>query len=160
MRSYVSWKIRNFIGVSIFRNIRIFLILEPESSIPKNIKYFLGVDFFIFPSLETYFLEYKKFLEGFRFLKYKKSFLLKKYKKILNIRARRFQFAKHKKFFSGWIFFIFSSLGSKSAPGCSMLYCCSIVYFWLGSKFWVQVSTMTLIEGWTVIIPEYPEKRP
>ena len=89
-----------------------------------------------------YFLIYKDFFRGFRFLKYKKSFLLKKckifsffelglksagfhfgkYKKSLllrkhknffNIRTRKFHFVKYKKFFLGLIFFYFLSLGLK-----------------------------------------------
>ena len=48
---------------------------------------------------------------------------MKKYKKFFNIRARKIHFLKYKEFFfgGGVYFFIFSSLGLKSAPGSSIL---------------------------------------
>ena len=45
------------------------------------------------------FLKYNKFFQDFSFPEYKKSFLLRKYKKFFNIRARKFHFPKHKEFF-------------------------------------------------------------
>ena len=54
---------------------------------------------------------------GVHFLKYKKRFLLRKYKKFFNIRARKFHFPKNKEFYLGLDFFYFLRLGFKSAPG-------------------------------------------
>ena len=68
------------------------------------------------------FLKYKEFFPGFHCPKYKKSFLLRKYKKFLNIRARMFHFLKYKKIFRDGFFFIFSRLGLKSATGSCILY--------------------------------------
>ena len=58
----------------------------------------------VFSERKSRFLKYKDFFRGLCFLKYKKSFLLRKYKKSLNIRARKFHISKYKEFFSGWIF--------------------------------------------------------
>ena len=45
------------------------------------------------------FPQIKGIFSSFRFLKYKNSFLLRKHKKFLNIRARKFHFLKYKEFF-------------------------------------------------------------
>ena len=77
-----------------------------------------------------WFLKYKEFFRCFRFRKYKKNFLLRIYKKSLNIRARKFHFPKYKDFFNlgarkfhslkykkffqgGFFFFFFLSLDLK-----------------------------------------------
>ena len=60
------------------------------------------------------------------------------YKKFFNIKARKFQFSKHKGVFLGWTFFIFWAC-VKSVPGSSMLYCSSCV-----AKFGLQLS----VEAW------------
>ena len=98
-------------------NIRSFLSLRQETSISENISSFFRVGFFHFSSSESYFLKYKnffrvsiswnikrfrflkykEFFRGFHFLKYKKSFLLRTYKKFVKIRARKFHFPKYKK---------------------------------------------------------------
>ena len=44
---------------------------------------------------------------GFHFLKYKKNFLLRKYKKFFNLRVSKFHFQKYEEFFSELIAFIF-----------------------------------------------------
>ena len=44
---------------------------------------------------------------GFHFLKYKKNFLLRKYKKFFNLRVSKFHFQKYEEFFSELITFIF-----------------------------------------------------
>ena len=49
---------------------------------------------------------------------------MRKYKKFLNTRARKFHFPKNKKFYFGVVFFYFSSFGLKSALGS---YFCRIV---------------------------------
>ena len=81
-----------------------------------------------------YFLKYKKLFRNVFFLKYKfcfwkpqisyqkykKSFLLRKCKIFLNIRARKFHFLGVKQYFWGGIFF--SSVRLKSVPASSMLY--------------------------------------
>ena len=80
-------------------------------------------------------------IRKFCFQKYKKCFLLRKYKKFLNIRARNFHFPKYKeffnlgarkfhslkykKFFRGGFFLGFFELGLKSALG-SFIYYTSI----------------------------------
>ena len=72
-------------------------------------------------------------MKKLRFLKYNKSFLWRKHKKFLNIRARKFHFPKYKVFFNltarkihslkykklfqGGFFVIFFELGLKSALG-------------------------------------------
>ena len=58
---------------------------------------------------------------GFHFRKYKKSFLLKKYNKFFNIRARKFHLLKYKKRFLGWIFLLFFELGLKSGTCCPII---------------------------------------
>ena len=86
-------------------------ILWLESFISQNIRHFFRVFFFIFRAhrfLEVAFcwnirkfrfLKYKDFfLRDFYFRKYKKSFLLIKYKKFLNIRATKFHFPIYKEF--------------------------------------------------------------
>ena len=86
------------------------LSLGLETFISRNIRHFFGVGFFChFSSSESYFLKYscnikkfffvkyKEFLKGFRFPKYNKSFLSRKCKKFLSIRARKFHFFKYKK---------------------------------------------------------------
>ena len=72
----------------------------------EKIRNFLGVSrdgfFFTFSSLKSYFLKYKKLfrvsiswdIRKFRFLKYKKRFILRKCKKFLNIRTRKFHFPR------------------------------------------------------------------
>ena len=100
-------------------NIRSFLSLELESSISPNIRNIIRVGLFHFLSVESYFLKYKFFKvsvcllkynevsQSFRFLKCKKSFILRKCKKFLNIRARKFHYPKYKDLFSRWSFYIF-----------------------------------------------------
>ena len=68
----------------------------------------VGGIFFIFSSLGL-----KR--AGFRFQKYKKSFIFRKYKKVLNLRVRKFHFLKCKEFFSGWIFLFFRAWAEKCA---------------------------------------------
>ena len=113
-----KWEIFVFKALQVLSwNIRNFLSLGLKGSIPQNIRHFLRVGSFYFSSWESYFLKYKKFFrvsisynirkfcflkynkyfQGFPFLKYKKSFLLIKYKKFLNIRAKKFLFMKHEK---------------------------------------------------------------
>ena len=46
-------------------------------------------------------------ITGFHFLKYKKNFLLRKYKKFFNLRVSKFHFQKYEGFFSELIAFIF-----------------------------------------------------
>ena len=105
---------------------------------PISIGNFLRVDSFYFSSSEYYFLKYENFFQGFRFLKhknfsrggffelgskifhfqkYKKNFLLRKYRKLFNIKARKFHFLKYKEFFFGVDFFHFLNILLKSAPG-------------------------------------------
>ena len=79
---------------------------------------------FYFSSSESYFLKYKEFFRGVRFLKYKKSFHFRKYKKSFrgfsflkhktsfNIRVRKFHFPPEYKFSQSG-FFHFWSLGWK-----------------------------------------------
>ena len=107
-------------------NIRSFLSLGLESSISPNIRNIIRVGLFHFLSVESYFLKYKFFKvsvwwnlrkfrllkynevsQSFRFLKCKKSFILRKCKKFLNIRARKFHYPKYKDLFSRWSFYIF-----------------------------------------------------
>ena len=100
-------------------NIRSFLSLGLESSISPNIRKIIRVGLFQFLSVESYFLKYKFFKvsvcllkynevsQSFRFLKCKKSFILRKCKKFLNIRARKFHYPKYKDLFSRWSFYIF-----------------------------------------------------
>ena len=59
---------------------------------------------------------------GFHFRKYKKSFVLRKYKIFLNIKAtRKFHFLKYKEFFGG-CGFLFFELKLKSATGSPTIY--------------------------------------
>ena len=76
-----------------FWNIRSFLSLELESSISRNIRNILRLVFFlIFWARKVLFPVFR----GFRFPKYKKGFLLRKYKKFF----RGFRFLDYKKFFN------------------------------------------------------------
>ena len=72
------------------------LVFWLESFISRNIRNFLRVGSFYFSSSESYFLKYKEFFRGVRFLKYKKSFHFRKYKKSF----RGFSFLKHKTSFN------------------------------------------------------------
>ena len=58
--------------------------------------------------------KYSEFFRGFRLPKYNKNFLWRKHKKLSSIRAGKFHFPKYKEFFSGWIFY-FLELGLKSS---------------------------------------------
>ena len=135
LESSITWNIRNLLKVGFLhflssescflkykRNIRL------ESSISGNIRKFryarvLNIPFlkykksFVTPGFSIYlswnrikfcFLKYKDFFRVLRFLKYKKSFLLKKYKKLFNIKARKLEssnFPEYKKFSRFLLFF-------------------------------------------------------
>ena len=95
--------------VSSFLNYRKPFILGARNFHFRNIRHSLRVGSFYFSSTESYFLKDKRFPEikektvswnvnffsGFP--KYKKSFLLRKYKKFLNIRVRKIHVVKYKK---------------------------------------------------------------
>ena len=53
------------------------------------------------------FFELEVKSSGFHFQKYKKSFLLRKYKNFFNLTSRKFHFWKYKELFSGLVFFQF-----------------------------------------------------
>ena len=73
-----SWNIRSFLGFFSW-NMRKFRFLKYKE---------LFRDFHLPIKLR----KYKKFFRAFRFLKYKKNFLLIKYDKFFNTRARKFHF--------------------------------------------------------------------
>ena len=89
--------IRISFGVSVFQNIRTVFFWE-------NIASFFGasVSWKIRNFSEDGFLLFFKIgvrSAGFHLIKYKKSFLFRKYKNFFNIRARMFRFQKYKDFF-------------------------------------------------------------
>ena len=121
-------------------------------------KKFLRVASFYFLGSQSYFLKYKKFFrvsvywnirkfrflkyrkifQGFHFPKYKKSFLLRKSKKILNIRVRKLIFPEYKKF--SQVVFLFFELDLKSVLSSSIIYYLeSYKSFWVQGKFLFQV---------------------
>ena len=106
---------------------KIFKFENRKFHFPKYKELFISGLFFIFEALKIRapifwnirkfcFLKYKEFFRDFRFPKYKKSFLLRKYKKFLDIRARMLYFGvnliKFKNFFDR-VFLYFSNLGLK-----------------------------------------------
>ena len=107
---------------SSFWNIRNFWKLELESLISlKYKKLFKSGYFFICRGWKVTSWNIRSFL-GFQVPEIwkssvsqiiRKSFLLRKYQKFLNIRARKFHSLKYKEYFSGRIFYFFSSLGLK-----------------------------------------------
>ena len=104
---------------SSFWNVKCFLNLLIGSYISGNISNFLRVGSFLFFGLGKFLPEIKNVFIGFNFRKYKKSFLLTKYKKCFNPWTRKLYFVKFKKikeFFLEWIFLYFE-LGLKSALG-------------------------------------------
>ena len=89
-----------------------FLILWLESCISQNIRSFVKVQFFYFPSLENSHLKYK-FLKKVPFSKYKKScfwenirkLYFPKYKKFFKLEAGKFLITEKSEIFSEWVFF-------------------------------------------------------
>ena len=127
MCSFIRESIRNFLlylySVTTNKNVS-FLFLGIVSSFLKYKKCFkLGARNFHFPKYKTFlwsefflsffelgkflkyscnikkffFVKYKEFLKGFRFPNYNKSFLSRKCKKFLSIRAGKFHFFTCKK---------------------------------------------------------------
>ena len=94
----VSWNIRNFFfGVFVSW---IFSVLQLRSSISWNTRnFFSGWIFFIFSSLGW---------KGW-------GAFLRKYKKLFNLRVRKFHFPKYKEFFSGRIFLFWGTWAEKCA---------------------------------------------
>ena len=94
-----------------------------ENSISWNIRDFFGVGFFIFFGAWKYSV-FKKKKKKFHFSKYSKSFLLRKYNIVLNLRARKSHFPNYKESFlwrkcSNFFkvdFFLFSELRKFHSP--------------------------------------------
>ena len=103
LESFISRNIRNILRFVCF--CFVFFSLFELGKLFLKYKKFIRVDF--------RFLKCKEFFQGSCFPKYKKSFLLGKYKKFLNIRATKFHFLKIKYKNLFW----FSTLGLKSALG-------------------------------------------
>ena len=70
----------------------------------------MGVDRFHF-----LFFELGLKTAGFHYRKYKKSFLLRKYNKLFNVRVRKLHFLEHKEIRLRWICFFFLSFGLKDS---------------------------------------------
>ena len=125
IRNFRFWNMKNFFGVSMFRNIRKASFLENIRNfsgvlVSWSIKNFLKGGFLLFFELGLKSAE-------FHFRKYKKSYLLRQYKNIFNVRARNFHFMKYKKFFLGGVdFFLLFELMLKRAPGTPNIYYSSL----------------------------------
>ena len=116
---------------------RIFLVLGLESFISRNIRSFSESFFVLLFELGKILPEIQKVFCRFRFLKYKKNFLLRKYKKnfqkvpfpeniriAFNLRAKKFHFLNKRNFFALDFFF---ELGLKITLVSFVLYCLYLI---------------------------------
>ena len=92
----------------LIKKIKYRIFLRKYKFPPETIIFFRGLCFLKYNKFSRggvlLFLEPGLKIAGFRFRKYKKSFLLREYKEFFNIRARKFHFRKYKEFFSGALF--------------------------------------------------------
>ena len=128
LESSISWNIENFLRVvsfhfssteSYFLKCKTFFRV-PVSAKRRKFRFLKHKEFFVVSVFGTAFFweNIKSFFRDFHFMKYKKSFRLRKYRKFLNNRARKFQFSRNIRIFLG-VDFIARAL--KSALGNSIV---------------------------------------
>ena len=111
LESSISWNIGNFLRVvsfhfssteSHFLKCKTFFRV-PVSSKRRKFRFLKHKEFFVVCVFRTAFFweNIKSRFQDFHFMKYKKSFRLRKCRKFLNNRARKFQFSRNIRIFLG-----------------------------------------------------------